>query len=371
MQNFPQELIDLVIDHLPLTAFKTIEACCLVSRRWLPRARFRIYSDVDQVFFGGDSLRAWLARIDSSPEILSLVSRIQLDFVNPPFDEGDLTQLRHCTNLDSLSLEAAKKGATVLLAQFHAFIQTDLPQITSLSYFQVLSHDDISLRTIIDVLSCLPALETFRIGGWGASILPATPHLSVSLPQRLHTLEIILGYGCNTSPFFAWLMSLPVVPKMKSLTFEAHIEEVDGPEMAYVQHTGSELEFLKLEVSSATRLVTEVFHRGVLQHSINIRHLETYLDEDSQVPVFLSMIQSPGLETIHIVVAFPWDTEVPAVSISVSWGLIDQALAHPRFSALQWFSFERDDGPNSDAFSLLTLETMLQMPLAHARGILH
>ncbi|KAJ6573422.1 hypothetical protein DFH09DRAFT_1032311 [Mycena vulgaris] len=368
MRDFPQELIDQVIDHVALS--DSVKDIGVVCKTWVPRSRFHLFSDV--VLFGGNGLRIFLERIQtSSLKILPLIRWLQMDFANEPFEDTDLACLRHCTDLVSLRLVTPLAGEDQgLVAQVYAFLNTHLPYLGlnchSLSHFHWLSRTDISVRTIIDILSSLPALESFRISG-SNHITAETPPSSCSFPAHLHTLDILVDHGVDL--FFAWLLSLPVLPRMQSLSFEGMIEDMDGPLMAYLQRTGSGLKSFSLEAWSPLPLITEAFHQRVLGYTSNLSELKLQLQTDAQVLTILAMIQSSSLRKIHIVVDFPWDEDVPPTS--PPWSLIDQALADPRFASIQSFSFERDIGPSSDIFSLLAApEVVTQMPLAHARGIL-
>ncbi|KAJ7487228.1 hypothetical protein B0H11DRAFT_1114149 [Mycena galericulata] len=379
MQDFPQELIDRVIDHLAMGAQTWddgIRSCGLVCRQWLPRSRYHLFSDI--VADGADHLRSFLEGISSSSvEILSLVRSLQIDFKFPnrPFDEGDLTQLCHCTGLISLRIVSKTGGSPTLLTQLFDFLFTDLPYLgrnsPSLSHFQWVNNGpDISLRTVINVIEYLPALQYLRIGGSYRDFVPEPPSLR-TFPLHLHTLEILVEDGANV--FFAWLMSLPALPNITSLTFKGEVEDVDGPLVQFFQRSGRALRFLSLYAEpSFNPLLTERFHRAVLSCTSNLRNLDIHLDSEAKVAPTLSVIASSAssaLETIKIVVDFDLD-DYPPTSASIPWNVLDQVLADPSFRTLQGFSLQSDTGLNTDTFSLLTTDVKAQMPLAHARGIL-
>ncbi|KAJ7151781.1 hypothetical protein C8R43DRAFT_1067344 [Mycena crocata] len=268
MRKFPQELVDHIIDNFNLPKdYRNLSSCSLVSKRWLPRSRSHIFSDV--ALKSSDHLRSFLNRIHSCPSILSLIKDLWLDFHHAPFLEGDLPQLRHCTNLVRLTIAPIEPRSLVELLNSQPVHCLSMP-------------------SIINILSYLPSLETFRIGKWPnctiipvnirrVRVIPSTLPSPFSFPSRLDAMKIAVT---ASAAFFDWLLSLPVVPKMRSLTVDIWIEQLDGPELVYLAYTGGKLEHLQLRVRWLTSppIATDGFIRRVLGSSTNLRSLVLFVE---------------------------------------------------------------------------------------------
>ena len=55
--RLPLEISDYIVDLLPVRKRKTLKACCLVSKSWVPRARRKLFRGV--TFRSLDDLKAW------------------------------------------------------------------------------------------------------------------------------------------------------------------------------------------------------------------------------------------------------------------------------------------------------------------------
>ncbi|KAF9791202.1 hypothetical protein BJ322DRAFT_1104864 [Thelephora terrestris] len=55
--TLPPEILDLIVDHLHDEP-DTLEACCLVSKSWVPRARRHLFADVE--FSSPTSVQSWM-----------------------------------------------------------------------------------------------------------------------------------------------------------------------------------------------------------------------------------------------------------------------------------------------------------------------
>ena len=54
--SLPPEILDLIIDHLHIER-ATLEACCLVSKSWIPRTQRHLFAEVA---FGRNTLDSWM-----------------------------------------------------------------------------------------------------------------------------------------------------------------------------------------------------------------------------------------------------------------------------------------------------------------------
>ena len=55
--RLPPEISNYIVDFLPVRKRKTLKACCLASKSWVPRARKKLFRGV--TFRSPDNLKAW------------------------------------------------------------------------------------------------------------------------------------------------------------------------------------------------------------------------------------------------------------------------------------------------------------------------
>ncbi|KAJ7461261.1 hypothetical protein B0H11DRAFT_119281 [Mycena galericulata] len=298
MRDFSQELIDLVLDHVSqdgiheidksdaapgqddLDIVPSIAACGLVCSQWLPRSRFHLFASARL-----DAVRLEsLFDIDrtSSLQLYFLFRRLTLEFFIPvSFKQQHMDKLCDCVNLACLRI-STPSGNPGTTSQFHSFLETHLPIIgircVSLSRFEWNAADDtVSLRTIADVLMCLPVLEAFSLEFDGCRITDEEVPSSRSCPTHLRTLELRVEDGADV--LFAWFLSLPVVPSLASLTLY-EVDQSPGTSLtAYSERSGSGLESLSLWPERAS--LTEP--TGILKYATGLRHLTLYSQETLHV----------------------------------------------------------------------------------------
>ncbi|KAJ7931013.1 hypothetical protein B0H13DRAFT_1858240 [Mycena leptocephala] len=257
----------------------------------------------------------------------------------------EMTRIRECLSLRRLELYSVDGNGL-----YDLFVGTHLPFLgTHCSWLSSMTLNPceksaVSLCMIADILTCLPSLHTFTLVGQSNSMIAAEIPTSYSCPPRLHTLDITVKSGVDI--LFAWFLSLAVPPRIKSLTLSEDLD--DAPS-------------------------------GKLRHSIRntkVRHDAT--PSQPALPAHLDR-SSPPLRPALVTPAHPRnragcqlaegrvDSDVNLAR--VPYALIDAALAHQRFYALErlsltTYSVERETR------SLLSRKAKALMPLAKARGIL-
>ncbi|KAJ6553486.1 hypothetical protein DFH09DRAFT_1318874 [Mycena vulgaris] len=95
MQEFPQELVDLIIDDVAGTPnTPDIRTCGGVCRQWLPRSRMHLFSALTLSNADPAAIQAFLNIVDASSfQILSLVQSLEIDLANGAF--GHRLQIPH------------------------------------------------------------------------------------------------------------------------------------------------------------------------------------------------------------------------------------------------------------------------------------
>ncbi|KAJ7726564.1 hypothetical protein DFH07DRAFT_1000760 [Mycena maculata] len=376
MRDFPQEVIDLVLDHVSRqdpedpeedewdsAPDPSIALCGLVCKRWLPCSRFHLFYSAS---LDGFRLRSLLDILDvSSFQPFSFIRRLTLDFYELlPFEPEHMSRLRDCLNLAWLRLWTSQESDIWL----RLFLEAHLPFIgvncPSLSRLELCSRaETLSVRFLADILTCLPFLEVFTLDASTSTIIYEDVPASHLFPARLHTLDINV-MGVSVEPLFAWFLSLDAPPRLTSLTL-FDIGPVTRSLLAYSQSAGSEFKFLSLGPSG--RILEGPL--GILKHATLLQHLDLYRQPISEVPNILSTLPSSHLRTVIICVQPVGFSRIHFDS--VPYALIDEALADPRFRSLEMFSLEEYLFIDDTNVSMISPQAKALMPLAAARGILY
>ncbi|KAJ7474045.1 hypothetical protein FB451DRAFT_1247710, partial [Mycena latifolia] len=367
MDELAQELVDRVIDDYYTLADNAMEAmgsCGHVCKRWLPRSRYYVFSNV---MIGAKNLRTFIDVVaGSSLPILSFIRHLELQYDGNSLDTLLLARLHQCPNLGSIDILITGGSDSAVVAwldsreALHTHLQSWSENSISLSRldvnFSLRKMLELSLGTIINVISCVPTIETLGLRNIYGLSEYAPAQLSFA-PSRLAHLDLQVYQ--RGSVFFSWLLSLPVLPILKSVTFVGHVETHDIPTIvAYFQRAGDKLESLALTDFSASP-DTLALPRGITKYTTNLRNL-TFIAE---IPVEI-------LDTLHFLPASRYWEAIDARLVlqldDIPWGILDAVLADPRFRTLQQFRIISA----VDHVPVLTSETKLLMPLANARGIL-
>ncbi|KAJ6501779.1 hypothetical protein DFH09DRAFT_298370 [Mycena vulgaris] len=361
MPQLPQELVDRFIDDLgsDRAALKT---CGLVCREWAPRSRFHLFSEVKlQVgILRSRSAETFLCLVDTSSfDILAVIRRLSLSYADrDSLAKEHLLRFVPCSQLTDLSLDLPRDDALTdeILLSLHPQLALVGHNFSSLSSFS-LNFGHLSLPGLLEVLACLPTLETLWIGGFDLEI-GETPAAFALFPQRLHSLDMRIFRGAEH--FFRHLISLPTTPLLRSLRLDTGKMEnySDAPVAVYLQRAGHALVSLDLKITRWSG--SGPFERVALESCTTLRHLTLFLDDVWQPlthPIdLLSAVASNELLTINLTLhTAKFDTQA-----------LDAVIARPRFRNLRSFLFY--DG--SESGTLFTPDVRARMPLASARGIL-
>ncbi|KAJ7160577.1 hypothetical protein C8R43DRAFT_1233788 [Mycena crocata] len=388
MEDLSLELVDRIIDDLSsdLAAVKT---CGLVCRRWLPRSRFHLFSEIKlQVGEPSSHMNQppntmqsfWELLETSFFDILPCVRHLTLFYDGEySLKNDDVLRFSLCFQLRSLHIHLPQLLSSDSMEETLWTLQYQLeivgPKFSSLSEFS-LDFFHSSLNALLAILACVPTVEKLRLDGANITEPPDDTNTLPQLPAQLHTLDISVGQ-LGGEVFFAHLLSLPTQPPIRCLRIDnTSMNLLPGaPTAGYMQRIGHAL--LSLEISIwgdsgtsshfssdlAIYIFIHLSHTGLeqraLQHCTSLRHLCIFSHIWTRSPTYivdvLSATVSDQLETIRVETA---NTDV------FSAAAVDQALAHPRFRSLRSFSLFGDDE------SSITDEVHAAMPLASARGIL-
>ncbi|KAJ7474046.1 hypothetical protein FB451DRAFT_1558302 [Mycena latifolia] len=377
MDELAQELVDHIIDCCHLADKDTMSSCGLVCKRWLPRSRCHLFSKVS---LNPDSLRSFVDLIDSSSfPILSFIRHLTLEHDTDLFDTThwalDWARLHPCPNLNRIEITF---GA-VLDRQAERWLSSHLcPQIrawndnsSSVSRLDLTSTSPVcsvslSWRSIINIMACLPCIDTLRVYRIQLASLPVTaPSLVLS---HLANLDLDLMDDTKGNLFFTWLLSLPVVPILQSLSLRGVlVTNGDWSDIAaYIQRGGGGLESLDLGLEGYWKVILE-FQRQIYPNTTSLCHLTIDIWNPSQLLDLIPILPgSENLKSVTVSVCWAqlkdWD--------KFPWSALDTALAEPQFRTLKRFSIDVYEYSRENEVPLVPPQMKLLMPLANARGIL-
>ncbi|KAJ7609449.1 hypothetical protein FB45DRAFT_1066853 [Roridomyces roridus] len=368
MRELSPELVDQVMDAVSLLDGDRlrIASCGLVCRQWLPRSRFHVFQ---YLWLDASRLDSLLTLVEtSSSPLLAIVHVVHLDLtVNPLFRLEHLTTLSStCANLTCIRCTINSPPSEIVPQDF--FLETCLPvlgsQCPALTRFELQPTyaETVPLGMITHILASLPALEVFVLLSDSNTIVP-TGIVFNSIPARLQSLQ--LGRTRGICRLFEWLLSLPVLPKLKSLQWLAGpYADADWASLhAYSQRAGVALETLSF--CSRTRYDSPDDLEpppAILGHATKLRVLRLWAESTTRIIPILSSLTSHDLHSIRISLHLQSDHPIP-------YGEIDRLLARPQFQRLEAFRLEAKntglsvlDPPGNEVDTL--------MPLAYARGII-
>lgn len=250
MRQFPQELTDKVVDHS--TDNKALKTCGLVCKAWLPRSRYHLFS---RVILTAQNLTSFVDLIDSSSlPLLPFVRYLKLEYAGVALDVVYLSRLHRCPNLTSIAIEILEYTTSPTewldwdeLLQTHIRSWSD--NASSLVCFDLKFGVSMPpLHTIVNLMSCIPSVETLKIDGISA-IANASDTYPSYAPTRLAHLDIVVIFD-DAASFFHWLLSLPVLPILKSLKYQGQFLSGAQSLKTLIQRAGVELQSLTLHILS-------------------------------------------------------------------------------------------------------------------------
>ncbi|KAJ7861899.1 hypothetical protein B0H13DRAFT_2354960 [Mycena leptocephala] len=196
----------------------------------------------------------------------------------------------------------------------------------------------------------------------------------------LYALQVNLARGAGL--LFAWLLSLPDLPILQSLTLTLCLMPGEYPLGVslhpldiYLRRAGSKLESLSLSLSGLLYDPDDdlgeafKFERRLLESASRLRVLNFTTSQNASIlPEILGFLPASRLSTLTVAVQCSGEEMLPQYMI---WEQLDRALAHPKFESLETFALEDTLADVKEDISLLGEEARTAMPMANARGILY
>ncbi|KAJ7638049.1 hypothetical protein B0H17DRAFT_1106369 [Mycena rosella] len=358
MVELAQELVERIID----------ECWSLVGSR----EKSMKYHHFSMVSLDRRKLRSFVKLMESSPlPLLSFIRNLSLSLVEGTVPEAALLARIHpCPNLTRIGIFVVGNWRGPLLVSWldsnqslHAHLRAWHDESPTLSCLDLKVYTyttpTIPLRTITNIISCVPGIKSLRMVGFVISASTDT-NPSFTLP-RLETLDLHVSKRADL--FFSWMQTLPTLPALKSLKFLTPlIKNVEWAVVVpYFERAGEGLQSLELCEVSPENLLK--FKKQIWRYTPNLRNIEFSIRDPSKLVKFL-MILPASLRWNTI------DIEFTAHGEGILWRNLDTALADPRFLHLTRFTLKLRDFDIPGGKPMITSETKFRLPLASARGIL-
>ncbi|KAJ7611270.1 hypothetical protein FB45DRAFT_941437 [Roridomyces roridus] len=369
MDALPQELVDRIIDSCDDS--RTFKACGLVCKRWTYATRSHLFNKLTVC---ADGLPHIVDLIDdSSSPILSFIQNLTLNVAPDALDDTLLARLHPCPNLRRITVlgrdaNQLRSGDAMLPDQLHA-IQSHLRSWVADSPHSIsslhlnLPTTSLSLETIMGVITSFPCLRVLHVEGFLAHE-PAPPP-SVKLECPLQTLSV---QGCG-KVLFSWLLTLPSVPALSSLSVGPFDDDVK-PLIRFIQDAGSGLRSLKLDNTGTSWDEALSQTRDILQHiPQGLQHFSCQCYFAREIPEILLLLPPEACQRLRSIKFIVSRTQAVAERDEVSWADFDGALADPRFKGLLEFTMHASE-TGKNHVSMMTEEVKVLLARAVARGIL-
>ena len=324
--SFPQEILDLIIDHLPNDP-ETLKKCCVVSKAWIYGTRKRLFHHVD--FQSIDSLRQWRATFPDPLNSPAHCTRILSMYFLEPTTTTDSNTLLTFRAITHLSVNAHRDDyKNFPLATSRGFS----PTVRSLH----LVFDDLRVSDVIGLIQSFPLLRDLSLlrrwdrGRWN------TPMTS---PEYTDSLRLRVGGGleCITSE----LLGPPNGFRFKNITVEWHKTDDVGLTTDLVSRCSGTLESLEI--------VNFITGKLLSRKSSEIGDSPLYADASRMAPLDLSkakklsdvefMCRSPSVRWVTTTLRGAGTGTLQTISLAVSLLAFDAASRYERLHQ-EWLTLD-------------------------------
>ncbi|KAJ7038990.1 hypothetical protein C8F04DRAFT_1088153 [Mycena alexandri] len=376
--TLPDDIVELVIDTVqscgPLAALYT---CSLISRQWLPRTRYHIFSTLALILAPkddkDDNATTFVRLLDSPLSRTTLIPYVRsLSLKNYIFDTPALFTPR---GLLAMLAQAGIQPARLLIS---GKISQVVPTVSepsasfaaSVMELKLVLNDKVDLAPYICAFRLLQSLSVHCTEP--DLILPTAP--SHALPSTLHSLRVngfaaaILDWMRSASP--APLLRTILVSQGDSKEFWDHLNPflgtVSGIESLTFIACGTGPEFYSgTSIPTLRHLGLEYRMNPVWRQVILSYHDDPRFDDTAEiVPTIRAFRACVGLRTLSVSVSHLDDKAKGQLQ---PWGDVDQTLLEtwPKLE-----SVEVVDSQERTIHVELATELRANMPLCKGRGIL-
>ncbi|KAJ7634149.1 hypothetical protein DFH06DRAFT_1479277 [Mycena polygramma] len=385
-QNAPREILDLILaefqmGHPRSVERRTVAACGLVCKHWLPSSRYILFGDVE---FDDRALRTFFNVVGNSLfPILNSIRSISLWLEGTALDEA-LERLGPLPQVTALRVRAIHFQNPAFLARTFPTISALIFERSSTVLEPAFTTSPLPpLSSILRVVSLFPSLESLTLR-WMfkdrfakvSTSSGSEPDVTGPYPPLWKSLTLAAN---NSEELFSAIMSLDVIPVLSSLSVRG-IPREDTALKNYLSHVGSALQYLRLQSAG----FQSFDHHGLslslpdvnykqspsstdttptgLRYSTDLRRLDLvfsgYADVGSTVLSAILHVRSRNLTRLDVIDDYGTNS-----IMANKWRLLDTKLADEQFATLQVINIQIKSPSLAPRISQL-------MPSCEERGIL-
>ncbi|KAJ7704024.1 hypothetical protein B0H17DRAFT_1326736 [Mycena rosella] len=335
MRNFPQELIDRILDDLHDDEPSLVQ-CSLVCRAWLPTTRYHLFSDL--------MLERQPSKDTALLELLALGPCTFTPFITHVWMSDRSSDAREVVEAwaPRLPLLCQLSGVTTIYLTGSQFFPT-LAHLTGLTYLRLHGVKFDSPRQLFDMLESCPTLTS--LGFYDVECTPSSE--SVSYSESRHIRDLDIGLSSDVLDFFAGRLVAPHLNCNKIGFASIRFEDTQSIGKL-LRHVGENLHDLSLGFANdGLARVEEAFCAHVdLRHNTQLRTLRvTYIIQCTYdgtsvfcmetLPQILRTIASPHISGITLLL---YIDQVQHLK-DFAWAALDDSLSAPNLASLAEIKF--------------------------------
>ncbi|KAJ6620484.1 hypothetical protein B0H10DRAFT_2021768 [Mycena sp. CBHHK59/15] len=289
MSTFPGELVDLTIDFAH-SHQRTLAACGLVCRAWLPRSRLYLFSSVYLIRDRRKDTVSRFMQLIESPLVtfLPYIEEVKLhhrsSYGAPVFSATDILTALSDSGLSPVRLSVDCRFDSLKFPQTFA---------VSLTHLRLDLYNEVPLEDLVDYVCSFPLLESLSLGLQSETYISSSQPRTTTLPRNLHTLDV------SDPGILEWLLS--VDPQISTLTLR-EVEVWPLVNAYLVDRAAGALRSLTLD---SCYIDNSALGRPDLSHLDGLRHLdleqERYQMAGSLSWVISSICEAPACRTLETI----------------------------------------------------------------------
>ncbi|KAF7377702.1 hypothetical protein MSAN_00193200 [Mycena sanguinolenta] len=359
--QFPQELVDWIIDNHVSDDVRLLKTCSLISWAWVPRCRSYLFKKLpdlipQNILVLGELLRSPHCTFLS--HVRSISAFRYTWYLNDRYFNQVVADLPRLTNVHILEIPLTTVNTTDPDAAEHAsshtgFVTAGVPTVMH-RVFTAFPHVTrlklncfLEPTMVIDLICLLPALkELWLHSGYNLDMrrrgmvpVVADPPLNAVPPRGLHCLALS---GDAVGFILAWLNATEHLPNVSSVALSSDIEYADVPILqAALQQLGEHEALHHLDITLYSSLGYGALTMFDFSKHLNLRTLAIcdvrwvgpYDLEVEQMLKLITKLAAPTLE------CFTLDVDLLLYQ-TLDWSVLDSFLCRARFPRLQSVKIE-------------------------------
>jgi len=334
MPTVPPELSDYIVDYLHDDP-RSLAACCLTCRDWLPSARYHLFSSI--VLHSAQSCEAFARLLEPSPHLGFYVRELNLTKLGAKTQVGSPKAEKHLPSIMTRLQLVQTLGVSLL--DMGNFVDSSVEFCTSVTELQIQYCAFASFEDFLQTFSSLPRLENLTLRGvsWTSRHLEPRPR-PATIP-KLRTL--VLGRDLDLSTLVEFILLGSHHNDITNLSACCTSDEDASSIGALLEVQGAFLKHLDIEWNPCRTGVNAVFLPNILpvQQCTNLEtlSLRCAISDDISIPwvtSLLSDIQSNHITNIAIEIRLLGSLD------ALDWTSMVQILCESKYRHLQSINFK-------------------------------